>query len=418
MGQSTTGCGYLLAAIVLSWALVLAPVNGASETTPPGLKSYPGRYYTIYTDLDANAAREAEARMTAMAEEYHRRTRGFAGAIRKRLPFYLFRKAEDYYQAGGTPGSAGIYHPKKEVLMALADTGTDDQLWHVIQHEGFHQFVDKVVGGRIPIWVNEGLAEYFGQGVWTGDGFVTGVIPPHRLKALQAYIRAGELLPFAKMISITRKQWSNALGQASRPRSPADADARANDPNAKANRAQIHYDQAWSMVHFLVHAANGRYRKAFSAMISDISRGRTPGAAFRTRLGRNVQAFEKRYKDWWLAQPENPTAGLYIQAVVQTLTSFLARAVSQGQTFADPEDFFRQARRGRLKSHSDQWLPGSLLDRTLLYARPWKRGWRLDAAETLPRLVLAWPNGKTYTGTFTHRGGKAYGVRVTVTGRK
>ena len=29
-----------------------------------------------------------------------------------------------------------------------------------------------LIGGNIPIWVNEGMAEYFGEGLFTGDGFV------------------------------------------------------------------------------------------------------------------------------------------------------------------------------------------------------------------------------------------------------
>ena len=33
----------------------------------------------------------------------------------------------------------------------------------------------------MPTWLNEGLAEYFGEGIFTGDGFVTGVISPERL---------------------------------------------------------------------------------------------------------------------------------------------------------------------------------------------------------------------------------------------
>ena len=45
------------------------------------------------------------------------------------------------------------------------------------------------IGGDIPIWVNEGLAEFFAQGLYTGDGFVTGVIPPSRLDRLKSFIR-------------------------------------------------------------------------------------------------------------------------------------------------------------------------------------------------------------------------------------
>jgi len=400
----------------------------AGKTRTPAsqrLKRYPGRYYIIYSDLDANAVREASARMSAMAEEYHRRTKDFAGAIRTRLPFYLFSKPEDYYDAGATKGSAGVYHPGRRVLMALAEHGTTDQLWHVVQHEGFHQFVHMVIRGQIPVWVNEGMAEYFGEAIWTGDGFITGLIPPARLRALQGHIRGDKILPFRDMLLMSYEEWSEAVEDSGSshegpkgPKAPGSHGA-GKGGSEEIDRSRVNYDQAWSMVHFLVHADEGKYRRAFSAMIRDISRGREWIAAFQARFGRNVKAFEKRYRDWWLAQPENPTTDLYIKAVVQTLTSFLARAVSQGQKFQTAEEFFREARSGNLKSHRAQWLPPSLLNRVLLYARNWKRGWSLEAPPRgCPKLVLTWPDGKTFTGTFTHSGGRAHGVKVTITEKK
>jgi len=413
----TAGSGLWVAGVLFSAALASgAPKPG--KPAPKGLKPYPSKYYIIYTDLDANAVREASARMTAMAEEYRRRTKGFAGVIRKRLAFYLYSKLEDYHEAGAPKGSAGVYHPGKEALMAVAQHGTGDQLWYVVQHEGFHQFVHMVIGGQIPIWVNEGMAEYFGQGVWTGDGFVTGVIPPGRLKSLQGYIREEKLTPFREMLLMTHTKWSGDLTDSDKPGDADGTKKTGETDDDRARRARINYDQAWSMVHFLVHAHNGKYRKPFSSMIRDISRGRNGATAFQSRFGRNLKAFEKRYKDWWLSQPEHPTSDLYIQAVVETLTSFLARAVSQGQKFATAEAFFSEARAGTLKSHKTQWLPPSLLNNALLYARPWKKGWSLENVGRVPKLILTWSDGKTFTGTFTHARGKADRVKVTVAKKK
>jgi hypothetical protein len=48
-------------------------------------------------------------------------------------------------------------------LMAYVPAGASALGWHVVQHEGFHQFVAQVIRGDMPIWANEGLAEYFGE---------------------------------------------------------------------------------------------------------------------------------------------------------------------------------------------------------------------------------------------------------------
>ena len=67
-------------------AIVLAPLPPQKQ-----LKRYEGRYYVINTDLIGDDLREAELRMTRMAEEYKKRTEGFSGTITRKFPFYLFR---------------------------------------------------------------------------------------------------------------------------------------------------------------------------------------------------------------------------------------------------------------------------------------------------------------------------------------
>jgi hypothetical protein len=432
-GRSGRGGTWLAAAWLAVAAQAPAATKAAAKaaarpaTSRPHLKAYPSRYYIVYSDLDAETVREAAARMTAMAEEYHRRTRGFAGTIHRRLPFYLFRGAKDYYDAGGMKGSAGIYDAGRQALLALAAQGADERLWHTVQHEGFHQFADMVIGGELPIWINEGMAEYFGHGIWTGDGFVTGVIPPYRLQRVQEHIRGQRVVPFEEMLRMTVQEWGDAVRDAPRHEDDANAvgpggSARRGDPNAperpaagKCTQARVNYDQAWSMVHFLAHAEDGRYRKALVAMIGDVSGGRDWKASFQQRLGRNIEAFEKRYRQWWLAQKPDATQELYTKAVVAILTSFLARAVAGGQKFQDVEDFLRAARDGQLKCPKSQWLPPRLLNDALLYARLWRRGLSLEASGRIPKLVLQWGSQKTFTGSFTCSRGKAENVKVTVT---
>ena len=373
----------LLPAVPLLAALLAAPAAPAAAR----MKAYETRYYIIYTDLGVDAAREAAVRMTAMAEEYHRRTRGFSGAIRSKLPFVLFRSADDYYKAGGPVGSAGVFMGNR--LMAVAGDQPDERTWHIVQHEGFHQFAHAVIRGRLPVWLDEGLAEYFAEAVFTGDAFVVGVVPPHRLRRLQGRIRTGQLKPIRQMMRMTRKQWNDRL-------------------------AGQNYDQGWSMVHFLVHADKGRYVKGLTRYINDIGRRLPAEHAWVKNFGRDIDAFERRWRQYWLSQPPNPTADLYTKAVVATLCSFLARAYSQGQTFPSAEAFFQAARAGRLKAHEEDYLPPSLLRRNLAKAAR-LRSWSMETpAKGTPRLVLTLADGKKFVGSFTVRAGRVRKVKVTI----
>jgi hypothetical protein len=388
----------------------------AAAPTPGKLKAYPSRYYVIYTDLGADVVAEASARMTAMAEEYHNRTKDFAGVIRSRLPFYLYSRSEDYLAAGGLPGSAGQFSGGQQgVLMALAGSQPSLSLWHTVQHEGFHQFVHMVIGGQIPVWVDEGLAEYFGLGIWTGDGFVTGTIPQGRLVAVRGCIKEDRITPLADFLMISGDEWRDAFSRKQTEKDKSKDGPKGQEGKSDSDRVRINYDQAWSIVHFLVHAENGKYRGSFSGLIADVSAGMDWRDSFRSRFGGNVKAFEQKYRQWWLALPDNPTRDVFIKADVATLTSFLARAASQGQSFTDAKQFFQAAKAGNLKCNPAQKLPASLLDRTLVSIRGWDRGWSIDNTARVPKLVLAWPDGTTFTGAFTIGGGKCANVKLTVT---
>jgi hypothetical protein len=358
------------------------------------LPAYHTHYYVIHSDLPMERVREAAVRLNTMAEEYHRRTRSFSGAISRRMPFYLFAGSEAYQAAGAPAGSVGVYDGRR--LMALGDERVGDRVWSVVQHEGFHQFAHRVITPRLPVWVNEGLAEYFGEAVWTGDGFVTGLIPPERLKRLRKRMAAGEMLRFSQMLEMSQQQWNAAL---------------------KTGEAPRNYDQAWSMVHFLVHADDGRYREAFADFINDISAGASPTDAFQRRFGGNVRGFEQRYAGWWRKLPARPTRDLEVRATVATLTSFLARATAAGKAYSDADAFFEAAAEGELAIHpsagADTWLPQSLLRRALKQAKKLEE-WSLVSADGSPPELHLRRDDVLLRGTFRLREDARPEVTVTV----
>jgi hypothetical protein len=357
---------------------------------PAGLKRYESKYYIIFTDLPEDDAKEAGLRMTRMAEEYYERTKEFSGKIRTKFPFYLFSKAEDYYAAGGIPGSAGVfmYGGGEGKLMAIASQGGGGFTWHVVQHEGFHQFAHAVIGGERPAWVNEGLADYFGESVWTGDGFVTGVLPAGRLGHIQKGIESKRYKSMPVMMTMTQQAWNSGL-------------------------SGDNYDQAWSMCHFLAHGENGRYQKAFSKFMNLLGKGTPPTKAWLESFG-DANGFQERWEKWTLEQPVDATADLYAQAKLATLTSYLARANAQKQTFDNTEEFITKAQAGELKASKEEWLPPSLLKRALEMKLKNVQGIEVDNKNNpkQPRLVMTLDGGTKMYGNYKLTGGKVSAVWV------
>jgi hypothetical protein len=361
----------------------------AQEGSLPDFPSYETKYYIIHTDLPPEATMEAAVRMTRMAEEYHARTRAFSGDIRRKFDFYLFSNPEDYYQASGAPGTAGVFNLNRNSLMAIVGDEIGGDTWHTVQHEGFHQFAHAVIGGQLPIWVNEGLAEYFGEGLYTGDGFITGVIPPWRLERIKETFKdytEEEFIPIPDMMDMSHYKWNDRM-------------------------SITNYDQAWSMIHFLAHGEDGAYQKALNDFMVRIGKGQQWQKAWRDTFG-DAAKFEARWKKWWTELPDAPTADLYRQATVATLTSFLARATSQQQKFDSFDTFLKTAEAGDLKFHKDDWLPPVLLRDAILDARAGGE-WSIESPPGKPPLLVrVGESGEKDVGHFTISGGRVKKVWV------
>ncbi len=375
---------------------MLATGSQGEAQIPPAvasrLKVYNTPHYVIHSDIAEADLREADLRMTRMFEEYRARTAGFAGQPMGQFPFYLFKNPNDYYASGAIKDSDGVFIIDRygSRLMAIAGEKTTDMTWHVVQHEGFHQFAASVIKEELPIWVNEGLAEYFGEAVWTGDSFICGVIPPDRLKEVDVAILRKTFKPFDVMMTMSREEWGSHLDYAN-------------------------YTQAWAMVQFLAHGDEGKYLRAFIAFMNNLNRGMQATDAWNAVFGKDTRAFEARFEKWWLGLPQNPTRDLYMRAAVATMTSYFARATLQKQTFTDVAEFIKDVKLPDLKAGRDVWLPPKLFaEVTPVVDRV--GAWTIGTAKgKLPTIVCTDEDGTKYVGSFTLGVNKVNQVNVAVT---
>jgi hypothetical protein len=246
------------------------------------------------------------------------------------------------------------------------------------------------IKARLPVWLNEGLAEFFGEAVWTGDNFVSGIIPPHRLKMIKKSIEAKKW-KFPEMMSMSNEEW-----------------------NAKLNYEN--YTQSWAMTHFLAKGDDDKYQKAFSQYINLMNRGTSPKDAWVNVFGQDIKGFQEKCEKWWLGLPDDPTADLQDKAVVLSLTSVLARAELMGEKHESFEAFLEKARPTDMKLSRDQWLPPEFVENAMKRA-PKVGTWTLEPAKAkgqMPKLVCVAKDGTTYTGTFVLQGKRVGQVGVEV----
>jgi hypothetical protein len=372
----STSCGISLRLMMLVIPLMAAQARCVE------LPTYPTRYYIIHTDLDRDGVREAVMRMTHMAEEYRRRTSDFAGTIDRRMDFYLFKNHDDCLATGAPKGSAGYFDGTKLVALA-GDLGP--RTWHTVQHEGFHQFARFMIRGDMPAWLNEGLAEYFAEGAFTGDEFITGLIPQARLDRIQKALKQEQFKPINDLMSLSLDEWNSQL-------------------------AVLNYDQGWTLVQFLAHGENAKYQPQFQHFIGGIGNELPWEFAWRQELG-DPKEIEKPWRDYWANLPANPTVDLYAQANVSTLASFFGRALARGQRFADFGQFLLAAKQKQLQSDPAEWLPPSLLSDALeqqakLSSHGFEYAIERRPGEARPQIACKLPDGRKAVGRFTVAGGK------------
>jgi hypothetical protein len=336
------------------------PPRPTPSNLPRGFHEQETLYYTVYTDLPPEQFRAIELRLNRLAEEYQRRTQAFS-AVRndRKFPFYLFSNKEDYQRFAPLPGSAGVFDGRR--LLACAEDAHDSRTWRVIQHEAFHQYaMMRLDGEKLPIWINEGLADYFGESLFTGDGFVSGLMPEYRLQRLRKAIAERDALTLGDLIALSHDEWNKQLRGGN-------------------------YDLAWALTQFLAHGDDGKYQAALVRYIREASRGGDAHTVFQQCIG-PIARVEARFRDWLHELPDNPTRERYGEVAVAIVTSFVARAAAQRQPIADIAELQQLVADKALRCPEADWLPVQLLTE-FLPAAPRIGRWTFDPGRRGPPSV-------------------------------
>jgi hypothetical protein len=245
--------------------------------------------YWIKTDLPATQANALARHINIMYDEYSRRLASLPLRNQEKLNVLIFRDPQDYLltlrarfgvNATGTGGMFFVT-PAGAALAFWTEGLPQRRIEHVVQHEGFHQFAYSRFGEDLPMWVNEGLAEFFGESVLVDDKLIIGQNTPRVLETVKAAIDSNQHVPFRNMLTMTQQKWNAAV-------------------NGDEGNAALNYHQAWSMVHFLVYGDGGKYVGAFETYLKHLNNGLPSEEAFVRTFGDDIEAFEKRWKQYAL----------------------------------------------------------------------------------------------------------------------
>jgi len=294
------------------------------------LRSSYSLHYEIWTNASASVGREYAKHMDLVYSQYTRRFQSFRIRNAGRMPLYLFRTRQqflDFLSKMGMDGSAssGVFFvmQDKKGLATWVEGKSAASTLSTLQHEGFHQFAYSYIGTNLPVWVNEGLAEYFGDGILVRNQLVVGLATDRRVETVKAAIHDGSIIDFNELFEMRGRKWHlNML--------------------AGGDKGRLQYDQSWSIVSFLIHGKNGKYRRALEVYLKALGEGRSSRRAFATAFGStDTVSFSEQWRSYALAMEPDPVNTTMVRM------SFLGEGLvflrDQGQAMPDSLTGLRKA---------------------------------------------------------------------------
>jgi hypothetical protein len=169
------------------------------------------------------------------------------------------------------------------------------RLFAVLYHEAFHSYVATFVypplppadvsagkgTGRLPRWLNEGLAQLFETAVVEAGELRIGHADADRLDRVRDRLRGkhGGLMPMAELLRSGKETYMAAhAGQ-----------------HATADRA---YLTAWAVTHYLTFDRRLTSTKNFEKYLIAVNSGGDRAKAFEAWVGQDVPAFERGLRDY------------------------------------------------------------------------------------------------------------------------
>lgn len=187
----------------------------------------------------------------------------------------IYRSREQYVASGVPASSAGIFFPLQGELRCYWDAADPRYTLDVLFHEGTHLMVQLTRPGFFfPIWVNEGLAEYYGSSIVDANGrIVTGIVQEGRLAALRSAVAEGKYIPLESLLLTPQRGFGS-----------------------------LHYAEAWCFVHYLIEhdKYSSGFKSFFYALVTGTgireqqSGGRRGGGQSGVSLGDTLDLFKKK----------------------------------------------------------------------------------------------------------------------------
>src|SRR5712692_6101655 len=206
---------------------------------------------------------------------------------------------------------AGMYQPAqdKDYVVLRLDTEGDNP-FHTLYHEYTHALL-RLNFSNLPLWLNEGLAEFFGNSTLGDKEIKTGTIDPGHLYLLNQ----SKLIPIEALLEVDN-----------------------NSPYYnETNRASVFYAESWAVVHFLMLDEDARQKQMLKNFLSAWGKSGNQVDAAREAFG-DLKQFGKKIEAY--SRQGSFRIGIVKAGQGAAEKRYAVRSVSAGEALATRGDFF------------------------------------------------------------------------------
>lgn len=219
------------------------------DRVPPGWILVPPKFmknfYLVYYNCEQKDANSVMTRIMAVRPEYSRYfpplNQEFVDAAAPILRVCKTQRDFAYYSGMHNPGILGYWSPGQEelVIFRKSQYGMSlDELFMVLQHEGFHQYIFYACGRVSPcISLNEGGAEFFASFQPAGGKMVPTFENRMRSGTIKGAVGSNTFVPLRTFLEYTQQQHYSNAG--------------------------ICYAQGWALTEFLLLGDRSKVRSRF-----------------------------------------------------------------------------------------------------------------------------------------------------------
>jgi tetratricopeptide (TPR) repeat protein len=188
----------------------------------------------------------------------------------------VFKSDSSYKPFKVNPNVAGYFQPGEDVnyITLTSEKSSDDQPYRTIFHEYVHLLVENTLGGTVPLWFNEGLAEYYSTFDINDDN--RKVILGDLVRNHVLYLREQKLLPLRTLFAVDHKSPYYNEG----------------------SKMNIFYAESWMLTHYLLQGESQKRRPQLARFVDLVRSNITVDEAFQQAFQISLDAFEKDFKSY------------------------------------------------------------------------------------------------------------------------